>query len=441
MPAMTSYRHGVPAWVDVSSPDVEATLDFYRSVFGWEATPDMGPDAGGYRFFLLHGQPVAGAGPLQDGPPSWTTYINVADLDDVAGHVAELGGALVVPPMDLPNDSGRCAFDFDPTGGFFGLFQAGANRFGAALVNEPGTVAWNELNVRDVSTATAFYDALIGWTTSAMDPGEMDGYKLVNVSGRPVAGVMAMGDDFPPEVPTNWTTYFAVADLADTVNRCTDAGGSVIMPAFDTPVGHPWTTGTWLSYATEAQLWGEWIEANLTDRLPVKVVGLVIANHFGRAFEQGIERFAAAHPDVVSEFVSVGHEPMDPSLADEMGVVAGEDPDVFIAMTVGNPCLPAVQEAMSNGLSGITRFVPSPCGDPMGFMVPAGEAAEGWLIARGAMKSSIDPAFAADPWVSFVNQTLTEAGLDVSVRFYGIEVNDGWVLVEILRVAAELEGG
>jgi uncharacterized protein len=237
MPTMTSYRHGVPSWVDVSSPDVPSTIAFYTSVFGWDVTPDTGPDAGGYRLFLVRGLPVAGAGPLTEGPPSWTTYLNVADVDAVAGRVAELGGTLVVPPMDRPNDSCRMAFVLDPTGGFFGLHQAGPNHIGAAVVNEPGTVTWNELNVRDVATATSFYDALLGWTTTPMDPAEMAGYQLVHVAGRAVAGVMAMGDDFPPEVPTNWVTYFAVADLADTVDRATAAGGGVIAAPFDTPVG------------------------------------------------------------------------------------------------------------------------------------------------------------------------------------------------------------
>jgi predicted enzyme related to lactoylglutathione lyase len=46
-----------------------------------------------------------------------------------------------------------------------------------------------------------------------------------------------MGEGFPPEAPTNWMTYFAVADLADVVARCTSAGGSVVVPPFDTPVG------------------------------------------------------------------------------------------------------------------------------------------------------------------------------------------------------------
>jgi predicted enzyme related to lactoylglutathione lyase len=242
MPEMTSYRHGVPAWGDVSAPDVDAGIRFYCSVFDWDVAPDMGPDAGGYRLFLLRGHTVAGIGPLTEGPASWTTYVNVDDIDAVVAEIAGLGGTVVVPPMDLPNGSGRIAFAFDPTGGFFGLFQAGPNHIGAAVVNEPGSVAWNELNVRDAPTATAFFDALLGWETVPMDPAESTtggpvGYQLVNVSGRSVAGVMPMGEDFPPEVPTNWVTYFAVADLADTVERCTANGGGVVAPAFDTPVG------------------------------------------------------------------------------------------------------------------------------------------------------------------------------------------------------------
>jgi predicted enzyme related to lactoylglutathione lyase len=234
---MTSYRHGVPAWVDVSAHDVDAAVAFYTSVFGWEALPDMGPDAGGYRLFTLHGHLVAGVGPLTEGVPSWSTYVDVADIDASAAAVGTLGGTLVVPPMDLPDDSGRIAFAVDPTGGFFALFQAGPNHFGSAIVNEPGAPTWHELNVRDVGTATAFYDALFGWTTSPMDPSDASGYHLVNVDGRAVCGVNPMGDAFPPDVPTHWAVYFAVTALDDTIARCSAAGGGVVMPPFDTPVG------------------------------------------------------------------------------------------------------------------------------------------------------------------------------------------------------------
>ncbi len=31
-----SYPHGVPCWVDTGQPDVDAALDFYGTVFGWD---------------------------------------------------------------------------------------------------------------------------------------------------------------------------------------------------------------------------------------------------------------------------------------------------------------------------------------------------------------------------------------------------------------------
>jgi uncharacterized protein len=237
MPTMTSYRHGVPAWIDVSSPDVEASAAFYASLFGWEVGPDMGPDAGGYRLFSLNGHSVAGIGPLMDGPPSWTTYINVADLDATAAGIAPAGGTVVVPPMDLPDGSGRMAIAIDPTGGFFALYQAGPNHFGAAIVNEPGALTWNELNTRDTAAATAFYDRVLGWSTTPMDPNDPSGYHLINVDGRAVAGLNPMDHSFPPEVPTHWATYFAVADLDATIAQCAAIGGGVVAPRFDTPVG------------------------------------------------------------------------------------------------------------------------------------------------------------------------------------------------------------
>jgi predicted enzyme related to lactoylglutathione lyase len=220
--------------VDVSSADVPTTADFYCQVFGWELGPDMGADAGGYRLFTKGGLNVAGIGPLMEGVPSWTTYLKVDDLDGVAARVPELGGVLAVPPMDLPNDSGRMAFAIDVDGGFVGLFQPGPNHSGAQLVNEVGTVVWNELATRKPDEESAFYSALLGWTVQPMP--EMD-YRTLLIDGRAVGGMMPMGPEFPAEVPTHWLTYFAVDDAAATAAQVTELGGTVINGPFDSPVG------------------------------------------------------------------------------------------------------------------------------------------------------------------------------------------------------------
>ena len=49
----------------------------------------------------------------------------------------------------------------DPEGAVFRVWQAGRRR-GAQLVNEPGSLNFNNLNTRDVAGAKAFYGAVFG---------------------------------------------------------------------------------------------------------------------------------------------------------------------------------------------------------------------------------------------------------------------------------------
>ena len=37
MPEFTSYAHGTPCWVDVTSPELDKSIEFYKGLFGWEA--------------------------------------------------------------------------------------------------------------------------------------------------------------------------------------------------------------------------------------------------------------------------------------------------------------------------------------------------------------------------------------------------------------------
>ena len=62
----TSYRDGTPTWVDVSTPDIDATTEFYGALFGWKAA-ETSDDFGGYIRYELDGEAVAGAGVLGTG--------------------------------------------------------------------------------------------------------------------------------------------------------------------------------------------------------------------------------------------------------------------------------------------------------------------------------------------------------------------------------------
>src|SRR5882724_3494088 len=117
------YEHGVPSWVDVSSPDLARTKQFYSALFGWEI-PDGPPEAGGYSLAMVRGRTVAGVGPQMNPavPPAWTTYVNVDSVDGTVKLVADNGGTVLMPPMDVM-DAGRMAIFADPVGAVIGLWE------------------------------------------------------------------------------------------------------------------------------------------------------------------------------------------------------------------------------------------------------------------------------------------------------------------------------
>ena len=214
-------------------------------------------------------------------------------------------------------------------------------------------------------------------------------------------------------------------------------------PAWGDPVNHPWTTGLQLSYSTEALLWGNWIKQNLASELPVVVSGLVMDNDFGLAYEKGFEAYAEANPDVVAEFIPIRHDPAAPTLTNEVTTVAASDPDVFISMTAGNPCLLAIQEVEKAGLLETldAYFTPSVCKGIAAYMEPAGPAADGWNIVGGGAKDTTDPNYIDEPFIAFLNGQLEKDGLDPSISLLGTGFLYGWPNIEVLRIADALPGG
>ncbi len=229
MVEMTAYTPGTPSWVDVSTPNIEATKAFYGELFGWEATSY--PEMGGYTRFSADGKRVAGAMPTMspEQPIAWSTYISTDDADAIARSVQEHGGQVVVPPMDVES-LGRMAAFIDPTGAFFGVWQPG-EFIGAERVNEPGSLVWNELDTRDVDAAKSFYTKVFPWTVEGSTEW------MWQLDGRPIGGGMAINESFPPDVPSNWLAYFAVTDHDATVAQVQALGGSVKMSGMNTPFG------------------------------------------------------------------------------------------------------------------------------------------------------------------------------------------------------------
>ncbi len=236
MAEFTSYAHGTPCWVDVTTTDLERTNAFYGELFGWQAE-DLGADAGGYTMYTLNGKYVAAGSPPPPGgeasPPHWTTYLASDDADATAAKVQAAGGTVFLEPFDV-FDSGRMLIAADPTGASFGVWQAG-NHIGAQLANEPGTMTWNECQTNDPDTAAAFYEAVFGHEVKEFPSAEgRPPYRVIHVEGRGVAGMFKI-NEYMGDVPPNWSSVFAVADADETVAKAKELGGTALMAGMDLP--------------------------------------------------------------------------------------------------------------------------------------------------------------------------------------------------------------
>ncbi len=97
-----------------------------------------------------------------------------------------------------------------------------------------GTFVWNELLTRDVEAAKRFYAALAGWSFNAHKMGNGT-YWVAEIGGNPVAGVMAMPEGIPAEVPPHWFEYMEVDDVDARLRVATEHGGKIMRPPFDVP--------------------------------------------------------------------------------------------------------------------------------------------------------------------------------------------------------------
>jgi len=114
--AALKSEHGTLCWNQLLSSDVDKALGFYTEVLGWTPVSlDMEDSTG----IMLNGEMIASAGPLPAPaiPSHWAVYFAVDDCDATAAQCLELGGHVVVPPMDTP--PGRMAQLVDNAGAMF----------------------------------------------------------------------------------------------------------------------------------------------------------------------------------------------------------------------------------------------------------------------------------------------------------------------------------
>lgn len=243
--------HGTPIWYELLTPDHAAAKRFYDAAVGWTIGPAPAGDVD-YRMIAAGDPTVGGVMQLTNAMtaggarPGWLTYLAADDVDATAGRITAAGGAMLMPPFDLPG-VGRMAFCADPQGAPFYIMrdssEADSNSFTPQRTGaQNGHCSWNELWTSDAASAVTFYRTVFGWESpNSMPVGPGRGYHFVH-SGDLVLG--AIGQAQEGGSPPRWTFYFWVPDLDAAIEQAKAGGGAITTGPHDVPGGARVITGT-----------------------------------------------------------------------------------------------------------------------------------------------------------------------------------------------------
>jgi predicted enzyme related to lactoylglutathione lyase len=121
--AIPAAGAGVFSWHELATTDVAGALRFYGELFGWSKGQghDMGA-MGVYQIFERFGSMIGGMCNVQGPatPPSWLSYVQVADSSRAVAAAKSAGGRLLHGPVEVPGGSWIALF-MDPQGGAFAV--------------------------------------------------------------------------------------------------------------------------------------------------------------------------------------------------------------------------------------------------------------------------------------------------------------------------------
>ncbi len=236
-----SDSHGRFIWYELMTSDTAGAKAFYGAIMGWDM--DEMPMPGMTYTVVGPGQGMGGIMAIPEQakamgvPPNWTGYVAVDDVDASVAQVASLGGAVLVPPTDIP-DIGRFAVIADPAGAAIAIMTPTERTTAPPRPAQRGAMghaSWRELYAGDPGSSFGFYESLFGWTKDdALDMGPMGTYQLFANNEGVVGGMMKK----PEQVPVAcWSYYFQVGDIDRSAEQVKAAGGQIFMGPMEVPGG------------------------------------------------------------------------------------------------------------------------------------------------------------------------------------------------------------
>lgn len=242
-----TFKKGDPMWVDLGSDQFELSKKFYTELFGWEFI-DTGAEFGHYNIITLNGERIGGAmnsligpeGPLEEAPTpnAWSIYFKADDIEKSVQAVADAGGTVIFPPLNVGN-MGKMAFVLDGAGAAFGVWEDGKDFQGSAVDQGIGTPTWFESMSKDLDAAIPVYQATFNWEIGWMDTAESPVRYAFNSGDEAsaTAGLCDASSFLPDDVPSYWRVYFQVENTDMTIEKIQNLGGIILDGPMDSPYG------------------------------------------------------------------------------------------------------------------------------------------------------------------------------------------------------------
>jgi len=231
--------HGRFVWYELMTTDLESAKAFYANIVGWRAR-DAATPGPAYILFAIGDSPVAGVMNLPEEArrigvtPHWIGYVGVDDVDLAVDQTRRLGGAVRVPPANVPGVS-RFSVVADPQMATLALVKGlKSGQAQSTELSAPGRVGWHELLAADWEKAFAFYGELFGWQKAESHTGVMGAYQGFSARGEMIGGMFTKPATLP--LPF-WLYYFNVDDILAAAKRVEAGGGQILYGPTTVPGG------------------------------------------------------------------------------------------------------------------------------------------------------------------------------------------------------------
>jgi uncharacterized protein len=230
IPPSTEHHPGKVILVELITPDLAASKQFYSGLFGWTFADTRSGDAD-YAQATLDGRPVAGLihKPMpanQQRQPAWLTFLSVRDVDAAKKKAIAHGGSVLFEPHNLPQ-RGREAVFRDPQGAAFAVLASSSGDPPDVLAG-PGEWIWSSLITKDPDADAAFYQNLFDYDVFD-ESSDGDTQHLTLASDQYARASANSLPNNKPDVHPHWLNFVRVADAEQAAAKATALGGRVLV--------------------------------------------------------------------------------------------------------------------------------------------------------------------------------------------------------------------